>query len=68
MESTTEILPTLVRIWERERTLNLGGGTDRHVAWCHQLIYRTAMTLTDEQRAQLNAELATYSDRIQNQN
>lgn len=68
MESTTEILPTLVRIWERERMINLSGGNDRHIAWCHNMIYRLAMNITDEQLATLNQDLAYYKEQISRSN
>lgn len=64
MESTTEIQPTLVRILERERTINLSGGTDRHIAWCHGLIYRLALSMTEEQLAVLNRDLEYYKEQI----
>lgn len=68
MESTTEILPTLVRILERERMINLSGGTDRHIAWCHNMIYRLGMSMTQEQLAVLNQDLAYYKEQISRSN
>ena len=60
--NTADIIPNLIRIWERERQLNLGSGSDRHTAWCHSLINRMALDMTDEQKMALNQRIEQQLD------
>lgn len=68
MSNTADIMPTLLRIWEKERLMNLNGGTDKHVAWCHSFIHSMALTMTDEQKDQLNIRLAQHLDIVSRSN
>jgi hypothetical protein len=62
--NTADIIPNLIRIWEIERQINLGGGTDKHVSWCHSTINRMALDMTDEQKMALNARIEQHLDII----
>ena len=63
--NTADINPTLLRIWEKERQMNLSGGNDRHVGWLHSFIYRMALEMTDEQKTNLNNQLAHYLSQLE---
>ena len=63
--NTAEIHPTLLRIWEKERTMNPGpGGTDRHVAWCHGTIIKMALMLDDQEKKNLMNLLETQLETL----
>lgn len=55
--NTAEINPLLLRIWEKQREISPGGGTDRHLGWCHSTIYQLALDMTDEQKIHLVSQL-----------